>query len=60
MLGNNRTVYAIGMSQHGDNGKIPPSNTPKNRKFPGVKIIHHVLIYKVSLHVITDICHTTP
>ena len=60
MLGDNRTVHAIGMSQQCDDGKIPPSNTPKNRKFPGVKIIHHVLIYEVPLHMITDICHTTP
>ena len=30
------------------------------KQIPSVKIIHHVLIYEVSLHVITDICHTTP
>ena len=30
------------------------------KQIPGVKIIRHVLIYEVPLHVITDICHTTP
>ena len=30
------------------------------KQIPSVKIIHHVLIYEVPLHVITDICHTTP
>ena len=30
------------------------------KQIPGIKIIHHVLIYEVPLHVITDICHTTP
>ena len=58
MLGDNRTVHAIGIDMN--NGKIPPSNTSKNRKFSEVKIIHHVLIYEVPLHMITNICHTTP
>ena len=30
------------------------------KQIPDVKIIHHMRIYEVPLHVITDICHTTP
>ena len=60
MLGDNQTVHAIGMPQQGDDGKIPSSNTPKNRKFHGVKIIYHMFIYEVPFHVITDVYHTTP
>ena len=59
VLGCNQPVSIIGIPVKYYRAINLPPNTPKNENFLRVKIIHHVLIYEVPFHVITDICHTT-